>query len=102
MRSQPQLDRFGRSFLRERGRPIFAAALARFGFPEEGPLGRLVQRAHAAGAFAPGVTSDLVLRLVEVGLGQLPLLVDLDEPDDVQSESVDQLLGVLERGLSRE
>ena len=59
------------------------AALARFGFREEGPLGRLVQRAHAAGAFAPGVTSDLVLHLVEVGLAQLPLLVDLDEPDDV-------------------
>ncbi len=97
-RAHPEVDRFSRAFLRERGRPIFRKALRRARFASGGPLGELIERYHAAGAFHPSLSADMVRTLVDSTFERLVDLVDLSSPEGL-SRRLDPVLGFLERGL---
>lgn len=99
-KAHPDLDAFTRSFLRERGRPIFRRTLATFAFDEPSPVARLVERFHARGAFHRSLSLELVRALVSAVLQQSVELLELRSPEDFEAR-LDELLGFLERGLRR-
>lgn len=96
--AHPDLDRFSRSFLRERGRPIFRRAMRRASFADGGPLRALVQRYHRAGAFHPSLSADVVAGLVDAAFERVVDLADLTAPDQLTAR-LDPVLAFLGRGL---
>lgn len=98
--ANPDVERFGRSLLAERGRPIFATVRKRFGFDPDGPIGALIEEHHRQGAFNPDVSIDAIKGLVTLVLNNLPDLIDLTEPTDV-AKRVDEVLAMLGSGVLR-
>lgn len=98
-RAHPEIDRFARSFLRERGNPIFRTVLRRFAFDEHSALGALVDRFHGEGRFHSSLSRDFVLRAVTMVFNQVTELLDLRGPEDLEAR-VDELVEFLRRGLS--
>jgi AcrR family transcriptional regulator len=97
--SHQDADRLSRALLAERGRPIFAAVIERFGYDTDGPLAALVQQYHAIGAFRSDLPITLIQRLVALVVNHTPDLLALNRPDDV-TKSVEQLLSFLRDGLT--
>lgn len=97
-RDRPEIDRFSRALLAERGRPIFDLVTDRVGFGAEGPLDALITHYHAAGTFDDTLPLDFLRRLVRVLLNNLPELLDLDQPSDLEPQ-IDQLTSWLRRSL---
>jgi AcrR family transcriptional regulator len=96
--ANPDIDRLARTLLAERGRPIYAAVVERFGFDPDSAVAALVAHHHAAGRFGADLDVELVQRVVLLVLNHLPDLLDLSRPADLEPE-VDQVLGVLRFGL---
>lgn len=101
LRARPDIDRFTKVLLAERGRPIFDAVTKRAGFTSDSPLAALVEQHHAAGAFQPALSADFVSRVVLLVVNHLPDLVDVQQPADLD-EHVDVVLAWLRRGLGRD
>lgn len=97
-RAHPDVDCFVRSVLAERGRPIFRTVGERYGFTADGPLGDLVERCHEQGQFGNDLTLDFVRKVVTALVNQIPELVDLDRPSDLDAR-IDEFLAFLEHGL---
>jgi AcrR family transcriptional regulator len=96
---RPEVDRFARALLAERGRPIYAAVVAAVGFDADGMLAAWIRTHHEAGAFRADVPLDLIEKVVLLLLNHAPDLLDLSSTDDT-TERVHQLLGVLRHGIA--
>lgn len=95
-REHPDLDAFGRAFLRERGRPIFDAALRTFPVG----LGPAIRDAIDSG-MADAVSTDYPPGFAERAIGVVIAGAgDLVDPEDVEG-SVQAIGRFLRRGLSR-
>jgi TetR/AcrR family transcriptional regulator len=94
-RANPDLDAFGRAFLRERGRPVFDAVVRTFPLTVDASLQAAVSRGLAAGAFAASFTPGFVVRAVAVVLGGAADLLEADDPE----AGVEQVVALLRRGL---
>ena len=79
---------------------LFRTTLEHFAFDEESALMRLVARAHAAGTFGSAMSLKLAQKLVGMVFSGAPDLLELDEPEELESR-LDQLLGFLKHGLTR-
>lgn len=99
-REDPALDRFARSWLRERGRPIYEVVQRQFGLDRDTGLRQLVAAAHARGDFRPDLTVAFVVRAIAVVLENAPTLLDLQAPGDLDAR-VGELIDFLRRGLGR-
>lgn len=97
-RAHPDLDAFGRAFLRERGRPIFDRVLRALPVVLDDGLRRALARGVAEGAFDPGYASGFAPRAVAVVLGAAGDLLDADDPE----RGVADLMRFLRRGLAAE
>lgn len=96
----PDVQRFSRALLAERGRPIFARVTARFGFTGDSELADLVAHHHARGEFRPDLGLPFVQRAVLMIVNQAPDLLDLDDPADLERQ-VHELLTFLQHGVGR-
>lgn len=63
----PQIDAFSTSFLKEQGKPMYAAVLARFNFDNNAGLNQLIEAAYAQGEFR----EDLPLPFIQKTIGYL-------------------------------
>ncbi|MEN0065384.1 MAG: TetR/AcrR family transcriptional regulator [Myxococcota bacterium] len=97
-RSHPELDQFSRSFLRERGRPIFRVVMRRAAFSDGGPLDELVRRYHEAGAFHGSLSVEVVRALIDTTFERVVDLLDLTSPEQL-GQRMDAIVGFLGRGL---
>ena len=97
-KERPHIDRFARALLAERGRPVFALITERVGFSADGPLDVLITQHHAAGSFVEDLPLAFIRRLIPLILNNLPELLDLDEPSDLEPR-IDQLTSWLRRSL---
>lgn len=99
-RADPQLDAFSRSFLRERGRPIFRTVLDQFSVLDANPLRQLLEAAHARGEFTPTLSKPFVLRTVAHLLEHAPELLDADSTESFEA-GVGELILMMRRALGR-
>jgi AcrR family transcriptional regulator len=97
-RAHPEIDRLSRAVLAERGRAIFDAVTARAGFSADGPLDALIAQHHGSGAFRDELRLEFLQRLIPVILNNLPNLLDLTEPADLETR-IDELTSWLRRSL---
>lgn len=96
--AHPDVDRLSRALLAERGRPIFASVVTRFGFDPDSALGALVDHCHAQGQFRDDLPHEFIRRAVLTVINHLPELLDLEQPADVEPR-IDELLSFLRAGL---
>jgi TetR/AcrR family transcriptional regulator len=94
-RAHPDLDAFGRAFLRERGRPIFESALRAFPLTLDASVEAALTRGLAEGAFGEGFTPAFVVRAVGLVLAGIADLVGAEDPEG----DVERVVTFLRRGL---
>ena len=97
-KANPDLDAFGRAFLRERGRPIFAAALQRFSFSDSPGLGGVLARGFANQSFHPAFSPKFVVRALSTVLTAAGDLLDAETPEQLEA-GLNELITFLRRGL---
>ena len=93
-KEHPEFERFGRSFLAERGRPIFTEVLKTRGLGSSAPIESLVSDAEQRGELHPTVGRDFAVRTIatvlEMGAERLG-----------HAGEVERVIAFLERGLGR-
>ncbi|MBK9262379.1 MAG: TetR/AcrR family transcriptional regulator [Polyangiaceae bacterium] len=97
-KANPDIDAFGRAFLRERGRPIFTAALRKFSLADHSGLRDVLARGFARGAFHSGFSPRFVVRAMSAVLTVVDDLLDADNPEAFE-EGLSELVMFLRRGL---
>lgn len=100
-RDNPDIDGFSRSFLRERGKPIFARVLARHTFGDDSALLQLVDRFYQGGSFHRALSIGFVREAVRMVFSRVTDLAELAQPEDIERR-MDELLVFLRRGLGRD
>jgi TetR/AcrR family transcriptional regulator len=94
--AHPDLDAFGRAFLRERGRPIFDLVLRAFPLAADLPLREAIGRGLALGAFSAEYPPGFAARAIGVVIARASELID-----DADVEGSVQAIGrFLRRGLA--
>ncbi len=99
-RENPQLDAFARSFLRERGRPIFARALARFSVATAPGVEELIERGLRSGQLRKDLPPAFVGRAIGLVLQNAIDLLDASTPKDLEN-GLSQIVSFLKDGLGR-
>ena len=99
-RADPQLERFSRSFLRERGRPIYETVLEQFPLGRGDALGMMVDAALEAGELTEELSAAFVRRAVALVMGRSGELIDADSTREF-ADGVDELIAFLRRALAR-
>ena len=99
-RSDPQLDRFARSFLRERGRPIFATVMREFDMGAMDSLQRLIEAAHARGEFTSSFSKAFVSRAVTQLVAGATEILDVRKAEDFD-RGLDELITLIRRAVGR-
>lgn len=99
-REFPAINRFGESFVRERGNPIYDKALAQYNFVENDRMGQLIERAYHNGDFR----TDLPLSFIKKTIGYLfthvAELADLNNMADFES-NLNYLVAFMKGGLAQ-
>lgn len=96
--AHPEVERLSRAVLAERGRPIFGAVVARFGFAADDPLGALIDHHAHHGEFRDDLSPEFARRIVLTVINNLPDLLDVDGPAELELR-VDEVLSFLRNGL---
>ena len=94
------VDRLSRALLGERGRPIFAEVVRRFGFDPDGAFGSLIAHYHAQGQFRSELSLAFVRSVVILIVNHAPELLDLRRPKDLGAKLA-ELVAFLRGGLAR-
>lgn len=99
-REEPLVNRFGESFLRERGGAIYRRATARYNFEADAGLNTLIEAAHRRGEFR----TDLPLPFIKKAIGFLfthvAELTGLDRVEAYEAELA-HLIAFMRSGLGR-
>lgn len=99
-RTHPQVETFSRSFMRERGRPIFAAVMQRHDFARHDPLTQLLALARARGQLTDALSPEFVQRAFAHLFNGALELIDARDLDDFE-RGVDELITLLRRAFGR-
>lgn len=97
-RDAPDLERFSRSFLRERGNPIHDLVMGRLGLDGDAGLRALVAAAHARGELRAGVGVDFARRAIVLVLEHVDELLGEADPEALERR-IDEVIGLLRGGL---
>ncbi|MCA9717984.1 MAG: TetR/AcrR family transcriptional regulator [Myxococcales bacterium] len=102
-REHPEVARFSRSFVRERGQPIFEKAMAAHDLRDDAQLGALIQRAIARGDFRDDLPPAFIAELLPRLFQHVVELAGLDRADDLDdiSEQMGHFIEFLRGGLGR-
>ncbi len=98
--AHPEVERFTRAMLAERGRPIFDTVTRRFAFNVGGVLSVLVAHHYASGAFRPELSLRFVTQVVILTVNNLPELLDIHGPAELHPQ-VDELVAWLRLSIGR-
>lgn len=98
--ADPQMERFSRSFLRERGRPIYATVMERFNFDADASLRHLVDLAHSRGELTEALSKDFAARALAHVMNGAPELLDASDLETFEAR-LDELITFLRRALGR-
>lgn len=99
-RAEPLVNRFGESFLRERGSTIYRRATARYSFEADAGLNALIDAAHRQGEFRDDLPPAFIKKAVGFLLTHVVELTGLDRVDDYEAE-LGYLIAFMRSGLAR-
>lgn len=97
--ADPQVGRFARSFLRERGRPIHRLVMHRYDFARNDALQSLVDRGLERGELSRALPPAFVTRTLTHLFNHAAELLDADTLDAFDHD-LDHLITFLRRGLA--
>lgn len=96
----PDIERFGRSFMKEQGRPIYEKALQRYGFAQDAGLQALIAHEANSGRLRMDLPTAFMARAVSTLLTHATELTDTAEPLEME-ETLEHLIMLLKDGLSK-
>lgn len=85
-RTQPVINRFSESFLRERGNPIYKIAMARYNFEENAGINDLIEAAYRRGEFRDDLPLPFIKKTIGFLFTHVAELAELDRVDDAEAE----------------
>lgn len=97
-KAHPDLDAFGRAFLRERGRPIFMVALRHFSLADSSGLRDVLARGFANRAFYSGFSHRFIAHAMSTMLTAVDDLLDANDSETFEAR-LSELITFLRRGL---
>jgi AcrR family transcriptional regulator len=100
-RAHPEIDAFAQGFLREKGSPIYAAALKRYNFANDAGLDALVARAYERGEFRDGLPLAFIQKTIAALLSHVAELTDLPTITSLR-ERFNLLVNFIQHGLARQ
>ncbi len=102
-RELPEVARFSRSFVRERGQPIFEKAMGAHDFREDAQLAALIQRAQARGDFREDLPPEFIAGLLPRLFQHVVELAGLDAAGELDAihEQMGHFIEFLRGGLGR-
>ena len=100
-RTDLQLHRLARSFLRERGRPIYDKVMKHFTLARADPLLALIDRAHKRGELTTALPRELVTRAIVHLFNGAPELLEARTIREFEA-GVDDLIALLRRAFGRD
>lgn len=99
-RANPQVDRFARSFLRERGRPIHQRVMTRFDFARSDALQSLLEVGRARGELTEDLPAAFVDRIFSHLFNHAAELLDADSIETFEVD-LEHFVTFSKRGLGR-
>lgn len=99
-RAHPLIDRFSSAFVKEKGTPIYARALAQYNLHDDALLAALVTAAAQRGQLRADLPPALVGRLIAHLLTHAAELIDFDD-EATTAAQFDALITMLQSGLAR-
>ncbi len=99
-RSYPAINQFGESFMRERGKPIYAKTLAKFNFQGDNGMGALIERAHAKGELRTDLPLPFIKAIFTFLFTHAIEAADLQTPETIE-ERLNHLIAVMRSGLEK-
>ena len=97
-REYPAISRFGESFVREQGSPIYKKALAIHNFEDDAVMNHLIEAAFARGDLRDDLPHRFVQKVIGYMLTHAADLTDLGDFDAVEA-NLDYLIAFLKSGL---
>lgn len=98
--AQPDIHAFSQSFLKEKGNPIYEAALAHFNFDNDAGLGRLIEEAYQRGEFQENLPLSFVRRTITYLFNHVTDFTDLGD-EEAAGENLNRLIEFMKNGLAR-
>lgn len=98
-REHPAIDRFARSFVREKGNPIYERVLAVHNFTDNALLDRLIDTACERGEFRADLPRDFVRGIVGYLFTHAVEILDAGQTTDMEA-GMDHLIDVIQFGIA--
>jgi len=99
-RADPEMEAFVRSFLRERGNPIYQTAMAAHPFADNEALAALIDAGYERGDFSADLSLEFIRKVILYHFDHLIELLDLWDPEDLD-RALDEFVAFLRRGLGQ-
>lgn len=100
-RTNPEIQAFSDSFLREKGNAIYEKVMVRFNFEETGALDQLIEKAYHKGEFREELPLSFLQKTIGYLFTHAADLTDLSNADNAQ-ENLDRLVEFMKTGLASE
>lgn len=97
-RDYPAINRFSESFLREKGNPIYAKAIAKFNFENDAAINGLIARAYANGELRTDLPLAFTQKVIGYLFSHVVELVDLKRVEDAEA-NLAYLITFMKSGL---
>lgn len=99
--AHPNINRFGESFLREKGNPIYAKVLAQYNFDNDALLNGLIARAYHNGELRPDLPLPFIQKVIGYLFTHAAEIAGLDHVEGAE-ENLAHLLTFMESGLRKD
>lgn len=99
-RKHPAINRFGESFLREKGGPIYEKALAVYNFEDNAAIDRLIDMAHQRGELRDDLPLPFIKKIIGYLFTHAADITELRDPAAFEDE-MRHLVAFIKSGLGK-
>jgi TetR/AcrR family transcriptional regulator len=99
-RTNPEIQAFSDSFLREKGNAIYETVMKHFNFEDSGAFDQLIEMAYHKGEFREEFPLSFLQKTIGYLFTHVTDLTDLSNADNAQ-ENLDRLVEFMKSGLGR-
>ena len=96
----PEIDKFGQSFVREKGNAIYAKAIERHNFEANDGINQLIEMAYQKGEFRDDLPLAFIKRTIGYLFNNVADFIDLTNPAEVEN-NLNYLIDFMRNGLAK-
>jgi len=96
----PIIFKFSECFIREKGKPIYKKAMAKYNFENNDQIIQLIDRAYNRGEFREELPREFIIKTVGFMFNKIPEMATVDDVTDYE-EYLMHLIDFMRKGLGR-